>query len=138
MPVLPENVRSPEGHIVDAMFPGIDTDDIDTRIQVWITQAETQLASLDLGLEASEEDAAVRAWVYYRAFSARAVELASMPSSISIPNEESTTRTADQRALFERLADEWLDSYQGIVVVEYEDSGSVVPPTGSSKTIVKM
>jgi hypothetical protein len=136
MAVIPEDVRDPAGLLTDAMYPGLADVDIDARVQVWIEQGEANVAAL--GLDSEDADAAVRAWVYYRAFTARAIELASMPASVSVPNEESTTRTSDQRALFANLASEWLDSYQTIVVVDVEDAGAFVPPTGSSPTIVKM
>lgn len=133
MAILPEDLRAPKGLLELAMWPGKDVAAIDAILQVYIDQGADEAADVD----AEDVDDAVRAYAYYRAFKARAIQLASMPASLSIPNEESISRTSDQRALFDRLADDWWTTFSGFVVVEDVDSGTgIVPPSGSSDTVV--
>jgi hypothetical protein len=130
MAITAEDLRAPKGLLELAMWPGLAEAAVDAILDEYIAlgTAEAVAAAVD----AADVDAVVRAYAYYRAFRARSIQLASMPSSVSIPNEESISRSTDQRQTFEALADQWEDAFNTLIEPDDPGTGSIVPPSGHS------
>lgn len=133
MAVTNEDLKAPAGEVEDGLFPGMGETELNERLDAYIADAADRVADLD---DQDTKDEATKAWCYYRAFSARAQQLASMPASTQIPNEIATTRTDSQRAYFEEQAAKWLGEFNAMFPSSEDSTGSSFPPTGSNKTKV--
>lgn len=130
MKYSPSMMFAPTGELVASMFPGKTDEQIAEALQAWLDDGYAKAEG------ANDLDGAALAWAYHRAFETRALELASMPASISAPNEVATTRTDAQRAYFEGRASRWMIVFEGYFPDE-EMGGALFPPTLSTPTVIK-
>ena len=82
MAVTIYDLLHPTGELERSMFPDHDLDEISAA---WFTDAATRTAAMDAG---DTQDAAVKAWVYYRAFTTLANWIAAKPSLHSYTGDD--------------------------------------------------
>lgn len=84
-----------------------------TDLQEWIDEGVTQAADVT---DSAQNDAAVRAWAYYRAYERRAIEKADQPQAKSIP-DASVTYGSDRASYWQAQAALWLAEFGRIVAM---------------------
>jgi hypothetical protein len=129
MPPLYTSVTmtAPQGEIEPGLFPGLSDVQLAAQLQAYLDDGYVK------SFGSTDADDGALAWAYYRAYKARAAQLANTPTSVNIPGEVSTTRTDGQREFFERAAARWLAVFDGFWPTG-ETSESLIPPSGTSKT----
>lgn len=119
MAVTPDDLKSPTGRIDPAVFfPGEQTVDVDTRLQAYIDEGESEAD--DIASDVDAFDAAVILWAYYRAFDAVHMRLVALPSMTSINEEGSTQYLQSQMDTFAARAAEFLAAFRASVDVSGE------------------
>lgn len=101
------DLKQPTGELDESLFP---TGNIDSLVAGWLAQAADEVANIT----AADQDAAARAWVYYRAYSHVAQRLASSPANVVIDSTVTRTTSADQRKYFADLATYWLNFFYSL------------------------
>jgi len=103
---------SPLGDIeADTMFAGEDESVVRTRIETYIAEGALKVTALDPLVQ----DAAVNAWVYYRAYKAVFISLSATPSSNAMADQGSTLYTSAQIANFLDLSKEALKDFNNMI-----------------------
>lgn len=97
-----DSLIEPNGEIPADLFG----DTTATSVATWLTRAETQAAAVAEELR----DLATAEYAYYLAFSAKARQLAGLPSSYS-EDGHTMQHTAQQAAFFQKLADTHLSQF---------------------------
>ena len=106
MAVTFDFVLHPQGELMMSMFPD---GDLDVNACVWFSEAETKTADMETG---ETQDAAIKAWVYYRAFTAIANSISIKPTSGSYyGSERSETWGADRVKFYNDKARYYLDQF---------------------------
>jgi hypothetical protein len=124
----PEHLLVPNGgRFPLSMFPGLDESQTLVLLELWLSDGYLK------GVGATDVDEAALAWAYQRGFENRALEMASIPATVTVPNETTQQRTDAQRATFERLASYWQAKFDGYFA-EGDAQSSLIPPSGTSKT----
>lgn len=118
MAVTVYDILSPEGELTKSMFPDADVDALAT---VWFADAAARTASLEAG---EQEDAAIKAWAYYRAFTTIAGAIAVRPTTSDYYNVRQETWGADRIKYFQQRAEFYLDQFNllAVPVVTYTTS----------------
>lgn len=108
MALEPADLIEPTGRLQAALFPG---GDIVTLVTGWLATANTKLG----GISGNLVDAAATAYTYYLAYSHVADRLAAQPNSVSVDSAAQVQQAIgqDRIAYFSRLAQKYLDEYQG-------------------------
>ena len=109
MAVTFDDLVHPVGELNKSMFPD---DDINVLSATWFDDAKSKTSSMSDG---EQKDAAVRAWVYHRAFTTIAGSIASRPTSSDYYNQRQETWGADRVKYFSDRAKFYLDQYNTIV-----------------------
>ena len=91
-----------------ALFPG---GNIVTLVTGWLATAYTRVG----GITGNLQDAAATAYTYYLAYSHVADRLANEPNSVSVDSAANVSKAVgqDRIAYFSRLAQKYLDEYEG-------------------------
>lgn len=106
MAVTFPQILYPLGELTRSMFPDDTLEDV---AAIWFDDATEQTASIT---DSDLQDAAFKAWVYYRAYSVVANNIAMRPTSSSyFGSERSETWGADRIKFYERKAQENLDKF---------------------------
>lgn len=115
MAVLPADITSPKGELDrTVLFPGESSADFTAQLQAYIDQGSLKAADLT---DPDEQDAAVTAWAYYRAYDAVATRMIASRSSMSLPDQGSVSTTAAQIGLMAEKAAAKLAEYVVLVPV---------------------
>jgi hypothetical protein len=100
------------GRLPPSFFSGESTGDYERRLDVFLAtgaKAATDGGATDLALI----DGVAEAWAYYAAYDEKVQAMAAAPASVSFADGEGAQSfSADQRAIFERRAAEWLATYE--------------------------
>jgi hypothetical protein len=104
----PTVLIEPQGRLQAGLFPD---GDIVTRVTAWLATAYTKVG----GITGSLQDAAATAYTYYLAYSHVADRLANEPNSVSVDSAANVSKAVgqDRIAYFSRLAQKYLDEYEG-------------------------
>lgn len=121
MPLAATDLIQPKGRVPPDLF-GDDTAD---WVEAWLDEAEAETA--DLSSEVAEK--AQRLWVYYRAWDAKANQLAQQPMDATVAGDTSRRYVREQITTLRVLADEALVEFRSYV--PEDESGTVedVMPT---------
>ena len=109
MAVKAASIWHPEGELNQSMFPD---EDVKSLAIAWFNDANSRVASLADG---DTKDAAVKAWVYHRAYTTVANAIASRPTSSDYYNQRQETWGADRIKYFSEKAKLYLDQYNMIM-----------------------
>lgn len=108
MALEPADLIEPAGRLQDSLFPG---EDLLALATAWLATAYTKVSDVSGSLI----DAAATAYTYYLAYSHVADRLAGQPNSVSVDSAAQIQQAIgqDRIAYFSRLAQKYLDEYQG-------------------------
>lgn len=107
MAVTVTDLQYPIGELMSSMFPD---GDLDVNLALWLAEAQAKTTS----------DAAVKAWAYYRGFTAVALRIANTPTSERSFSDRSTDWSDGRVNIFQRKAQEHLDVFNGLVTAAGE------------------
>jgi len=110
--LTPENFIHPAGELQRQMFAS--QVEMESALSAWIDEAEAKVIAVS-GL--TDENGAAAAWVYHRAYAARAQALANQPDSEALRGELTRSIGQNRIAYFERRAAEWLTEYQTVTAL---------------------
>lgn len=102
MTVLLQDLKYPVGELLPSMFPD---GDLDGNLQLWLVEAKGK----------TTDDTAIKAWVYYRGFSAVALRIANTPTNDSFFNDRTTGWSDGRVKIFQDKAREHLQVYNGLL-----------------------
>lgn len=123
----------PEGQVREDNFPDHTTTELESAIETWITSAETKVAeanATDVNLDSDEQEEAVSAWVYYRAFQSVYLRLRNDPLEADLGDGGSLKYTEDQVQSFMQRAQFFREKFQ-----EYVSPDDRTPETPRSSYV---
>ena len=113
-------MQYPSGELTKSMFP--DEANLDDTIEIWIVDAQEKTSTIT---DVVVQDAAQRAWVYYRAYTAIANAIAMRPSNSSYYGSERQEAWGSDRVThFSRLASERLAQFEYLIIPAIPESFS--------------
>jgi hypothetical protein len=112
MAITSADLLAPLGDIEPSFFPSDDPAALDARLNAYIADGEAQAAAAQV--PEVNTDAAVEAWAYYRAYKAIWLRLSEAPSSLSMIDQGSRSRTDQQREAFHQLWEQYLTLWNGL------------------------
>lgn len=119
------NFIEPDGELQEDLFPS----GLEDLLDGWIAVATVKV---EAAAGITNQNAAVEAWVYYRAYSHIAQRMGGDAAKASLSSGSSREFTPDQRAYFASRAAYWLAKYEALdTVVTEEEAAVAVPPSGS-------
>lgn len=134
MPVSIADVLAPFGRIEPPLFPGEGDGQsgsaLYSRLVGYLTDATERTAGM------ASPDAAVKEWIYYRAFDAAALRMAALPSEIDQANEGGHRFAADQRVALRQEADRALSAFQ--TLLREDAAGELVPSVAPTTRPVRV
>lgn len=113
MAVTPADLLAPNGMLESSLFPGEDPASLETRLNTYIVEAAAR----------TDNDAAVKAWAYHRAFLAVYIRLTSKPASVEFEDQGSHSYLITQIENVYRLSQEYRDEYDRLVAAEADVVG---------------
>lgn len=126
--ISPGDLRSPTGDLADSLFPGESASQLEARIQGYIDEGAAKDAVVSL--TGTDLDDALKAWAYYRAYSAVYVRLLNNPSTVVVSEQGQTSSLWSQIEGFSKLADQWLAYYRQALPASVESTPQTLPPSG--------
>lgn len=137
MPVAVADVKSPKGLIESAMFPDENTVALDVRLTAYIDEGESRATPI---ADADANDDAVKAWTYWRAFTAVFIRLSASPSSATLNDQASASYLLTQIQHFRDMAAEQRGIFDALLLTAAEPVAAVVPlpvaaPSGAARTV---
>jgi hypothetical protein len=137
--VTPTDILTPVGDLdADVVFTGISGTEVTAQLNQWIQDAYNALDVAEI-VETTENVAkvkdAVTAYVSYKAYKKKYVNMLANPLRASVDNEASDEYTIEQVREFQRIANDFFDSYSGIVSellsaeIVVDTSPSIAVPT---------
>ena len=126
MTVTNADLIAPGGLLMAEMFP-VNGATLSTWVDGWIAKATTAAATVD----ASDQDAAITAWVYWRGFNQAANELASRPTSVK-SGDQSATWAGSQIQRLEGYAGQWKAEFDA-----YASTPSITVPMSVQASVVR-
>lgn len=122
MTLVAADLLLPSGEIDGALFyPALSSGEVSTRIGAYITQG--------YALAVSVSDAAVRAFVYYRAWSDVVNMLTLTPASVSLAGEVSSSRLQSQINEWIAQRNAWRTLYISLLPVDPNAVKPIIPGT---------
>jgi hypothetical protein len=118
-----EQLKYPAGRIRQSLFPDLTEAQLEEVIQTWLDEAVAKPAVVALGA-GDVQDRAVVAWVYWRAFDAVCIDLATNPARAAQTDAGTSQYDKDQRDLVASMAANALAEYEGLVVAQDEVSSA--------------
>jgi hypothetical protein len=112
MAVQPTDLLEPTGDLVPDLFPGKDADAVAALLAAYIADGTSRVPST---LAPADQDRAVTAWAYARAYRNVLARLSRTPATVSLANEGSTTMLGEQLRTFKQLAARYDAEYTLIV-----------------------
>lgn len=109
MTVQVSEIWHPIGELNQSMFAD---EDVKYLASIWFNDANLKTAAMADG---ETKDAAVKSWVYYRAFTTVANSIASRPTSSDYYNQRQETWGADRIKFFNDRAKSYLEQYNSIM-----------------------
>ncbi len=122
------SLLAPIGEIELEFFPEEDESTVTERLDAYIAEGTRKSAALS----GAEQDVAVTAWAYHRAYLAIYTRLLAAPSSWSLNDEGSASRTGMQISAFRDLAVAKLSEFNGLVAAPVT---AAPPPVPSGSTV---
>lgn len=111
MTVTAEQLIAPQGELEPALFP---LGDLATRVDAYLVDALAKTAAASV--PSAQQDAAVTAWVYHRAYTAVARRLAVEPERAEV-DDQARTYNVKQSSTFQSLADQFKAEFEGYIPV---------------------
>lgn len=111
MAVSPTDLTAPAGEVEPAWFPSDDTAALTARLQAYIDDGAAR-AQADGIIDVDE---ATTLWAYHRAYRAIWLRLSEAPSSLTMNDQGSRSRTDAQRDSFKAEADRLFTAYQSLI-----------------------
>ena len=107
MPVTiqPDDLKQPKGELDAAYFP---TGNMDAYLTGWYEEGKAIIEARD---DVENDDAALTAYVYKRAYSYLATYWNTLATTTTIAGQITRTVNKEQVAYFAALADKWSDAY---------------------------
>lgn len=118
------NLIYPTGEIRAAWFPD---EDLAGNLDAWIAEGYANAAARDITDDEDEDDVA-RSFGYWRAYTAKAYQIAGTPDSVKVEDLARTTSTGRAKFFLDR-ATYWRLQYEAFLAgAAAEVSGVSVPP----------
>ena len=137
MAVTPATVRSPVGLVEPAMFPAEDMVALDERLAAYIAEGESHATPI---AAADENDDAVKAWTYWRAFTAVFIRLSASPASVTMNDQGGKQHLVTQIENFREMAAEQRARFDALILaaadVEEVVPLPIAPASGATRTVV--
>jgi hypothetical protein len=111
MTVTAEQLIAPQGELEPALFP---VGDLQTRVDAYLVDAQAKAVAANV--PSGNQDAAVTAWVYHRAYTAVARRLAVEPERAEV-DDQGRTYNVKQAGVFQSLADQFKAEFEGYIPV---------------------
>lgn len=105
------DLEQPAGELSADLFPGTNFTDL---LSGWLEQAKTRVEG-NGNIASTYHNLAAAAWVYYRAYGYKALQMASDPSDVQV-GERSERYSVTQIKEFADLRDKKLDEFYGYEV----------------------
>lgn len=126
MSVTVADLTQPLGELERGLFPSDTTPELFAdRLAGYLADAELRIAEFEID---DDVDAATKAWVYYRAYSAVATRLLAQERAATIEGQGSNRFEQAQADGFFALADKWKTEFDVLIPVE----NAADPPVRSS------
>lgn len=110
------DLRAPTGDIERSMFPQDTSDELNGRLDGYLTEAYRLSQVTALTTEQLRDEAA-KAWAYHRSYNAIYLRLSAAPNSVNLDDEGSMSRDPRLIQNFATLARQWLDQFREVLPV---------------------
>ncbi len=118
MAISAQDVLTPTGRLDPAIiWPGLSSQAVQEKIRAFITDAENRTGDLD----ATDQDDAATAWVYYRAKAEQYERMIGMPATVTDSDEGSSSYFVTQLQLVKDERDAWLAEFDSFTPEEEEE-----------------
>ena len=132
MAVTPAELLSPTGEIEGAaLWPGENDAAVSARLAGYIADGVDKAARVT---DPGDNDAAVKAWAYHRAYQAVFVALSRIPSTVALNDQGSASMLVTQIQNFKDLADDKLTEFNGLLPAGEGTATTVAPASVSAPT----
>lgn len=129
MAVAPAELIQPDGELEAAWFPGEDEQTLEKRLETYLAEGAA------LSEEATDPDAATKAFGYWRAYEAVYLRLSGSPASVGVVGHMNRQYTQEQLRAFRAKAAEWRATFEGHVHGASESSGGNPPASRQTSAV---
>lgn len=132
MTVAASDLRVPKGPVDSKLFPGLESRDLDTRLNGYIAKSldEPEVVAADPSIK----DKLVTARSLYYTFRDIVIRMANEPARMEVAESGAHTYNAQQLETMKELRDGYLAEYLELIVPLATQSSSPLPGTRSVRT----
>lgn len=132
MAVIASDLRVPKGPLDSKLFPGLESRDLDARINGYLIKAINEPNII--GADPSVQDRMTTALSLYYAFRDIVIRMANEPARLEVAESGAHTYNTEQLATMKELRDAYWLEYTALIPPAVTDTGTSLPGTRTTRT----